>query len=112
MASVQAGPSTGNDALDPVVQRVVDSNPLLEAFGNAKTRRNDNSSRFGKYLQLQFDNSEASLMAYGDKNESKCKLAGSKGDVYLLEKPRIVAHDPEERTYHIVSILLSFEASE
>jgi myosin-5 len=103
MASVQAGPSTGGDELDPVVQRVVDSNPLLEAFGNAKTRRNDNSSRFGKYLQLQFDNSEAGLMAFGGKTESKCKLAGSKCDVYLLEKPRVVNHDPEERTYHIVS---------
>lgn len=104
MASVQAGPHIAKgSALDPVVQRVVDSNPLLEAFGNAKTRRNDNSSRFGKYLQLQFDNSEASLMAYGENTESKCKLAGSKCDVYLLEKPRVVGHDPEERTYHIVS---------
>lgn len=104
MASVQAGPKAASgDALDPVVQRVVDSNPLLESFGNAKTRRNDNSSRFGKYLLLQFDNSEAKLMTLGVKDESKCKLAGSKCEVYLLEKPRIVAHDPEERTYHIVS---------
>ena len=108
MASVQEGPKgSKKGGLDPVVQRVVDSNPLLEAFGNAKTRRNDNSSRFGKYLQLQFDNSEAGIMAFGDKSESKCKLAGSKCDVYLLEKNRIIQHDSEERTYHIFYQLLS-----
>lgn len=113
MASVQKGPaSKGNDdKLDPVVQRVVDSNPLLEAFGNAKTRRNDNSSRFGKYLQLQFDSSEASLMAFGSKNESKCKLAGSKCDVYLLEKNRVTVHDAEERTYHIFYQILAADQS-
>ena len=112
MASVQKGPSSSSssDKLDPVVQRVVDSNPLLEAFGNAKTRRNDNSSRFGKYLQLQFDNSEASLMAYGSKTESKCRLAGSKCDVYLLEKNRVTVHDDEERTYHIFYQLLAADS--
>jgi myosin-5 len=108
MASVQKGPSkAGDSGLDPVVQRVVDSNPLLEAFGNAKTRRNDNSSRFGKYLQLQFDNSEAGVMAFGDKSESKCKLAGSICEVYLLEKNRIIGHDTEERTYHMFYQLLA-----
>jgi len=113
MASVQSGPTGAHgDALDPVVQRVVESNPLLEAFGNAKTRRNDNSSRFGKYLQLQFDNSQASLMAFGDKKESKCKLAGSKCDVYLLEKNRVVGHDSEERTYHIFYQILAAPDSE
>ena len=113
MASVQKGKSSSSgDDLDPVVRRVVESNPLLEAFGNAKTRRNDNSSRFGKYLQLQFDNSEASLMGFGDKSVSKCKLAGSKCDVYLLEKNRIVGHDAEERTYHIFYQILAASDSE
>ena len=108
MASVQKGPAKASDTgLDPVVQRVVESNPLLEAFGNAKTRRNDNSSRFGKYLQLQFDNSEAGAMAFGDKSVSKCKLAGSICEVYLLEKNRITYHDSEERTYHMFYQLLS-----
>lgn len=113
MASVQEGPKGSHGGgLDPVVQRVVDSNPLLEAFGNAKTRRNDNSSRFGKYLQLQFDTSQAALMAFGDKSESKCRLAGSKCEVYLLEKNRVVGHDTEERTYHIFYQLLSAPDSE
>ena len=108
MASVQKGPSKpGDSGLDPVVQRVVDSNPLLEAFGNASTRRNDNSSRFGKYLQLQFDNSEAGVMAFGNKSESKCKLAGSICEVYLLEKNRIIGHDADERTYHIFYQLMA-----
>lgn len=108
IASVQKGPSASckSDELDPVVRRVVEANPLLEAFGNAKTRRNDNSSRFGKYLQLQFDNHEAAVMQH-DRSKSKCLLAGSNCDVYLLEKNRVVSHDPEERTYHIFYQLLA-----
>jgi myosin-5 len=87
-----------------VVQRVLDSNPLLEAFGNAKTRRNDNSSRFGKYVQLQFqrpskDISTASIVPG--------TLAGSYCQVYLLEKSRVVHHDTQERTFHIFHQLLA-----
>jgi myosin-5 len=112
MASVQNGPSQGGgDELDPVVKRVVESNPLLEAFGNAKTRRNDNSSRFGKYLQLQFDNNSGAS-SFGPKTETQCKLAGSVCDVYLLEKNRVVGHDTEERTYHIFYQLLAAPDSE
>ena len=107
MASVQRGPQkidllrgdTASAHLDPVVQRVVESNPLLEAFGNASTRRNDNSSRFGKYLQLQFDNRNKGGMA--STASSNCKLAGSKCEVYLLEKNRVTVHDEKERTFHI-----------
>ena len=80
-----------------VITRVVDSNPLLEAFGNAKTRRNDNSSRFGKYIQLQFDQHDG----------SRVTLAGSTCDVYLLEKSRVVRHEPEERTFHIFYQILA-----
>ena len=87
---------------DPVVERIVDSNPLLEAFGNAKTRRNDNSSRFGKYLQLQFEKGVKS-----DMGRRRSKLVGSKCEVYLLEKNRVVGHDAEERTFHIFYQLLA-----
>jgi len=77
-----------------VVQRIIDSNPLLEAFGNAPTRRNDNSSRFGKYLQLQF-------------SPENQELIGSQCQVYLLEKSRVVQHCPEERSFHIFYQLLA-----
>jgi len=101
IASVQKGPSSKaskDEGVNAVVQRVVDSNPLLESFGNAKTRRNDNSSRFGKYIQLQFDRDVNVPVGQAVPH---CKIAGSKCEVYLLEKSRIVSHDESERTYHI-----------
>eukprot|EP00980_Cylindrotheca_fusiformis_P010369 scaffold2306_cov132-Cylindrotheca_fusiformis.AAC.4 len=97
LASVQKGPNAEIGDMDnAIVQRVLDSNPLLEAFGNAQTLRNDNSSRFGKFLQLQFD-----------RQPGKCVLAGSKCEVYLLEKSRVTLHHVEERTYHIFYQLLA-----
>lgn len=108
IASVQAGPGSKHKKANKVVQRVVESNPLLEAFGNAKTRRNDNSSRFGKYIQLQFDRGDASV----GERIPPCMLAGSKCDVYLLEKTRIVQHDENERTYHIFYQILAAEDSD
>ena len=108
IARVQQGPMNPSYYTydeNPVVRRVVESNPLLEAFGNAKTRRNDNSSRFGKYLQLQFDKSR--------RNDSGMPtLVGSKCDVYLLEKNRAIGHDPEERNFHIFYQLLASDNKE
>ena len=71
-----------------IAQKILDANPLMEAFGNAKTLRNDNSSRFGKLIQLQFD-------------EVKANLVGSNVDTYLLEKARIIHQAKGERNYHI-----------
>ncbi|TMW58494.1 hypothetical protein Poli38472_010053 [Pythium oligandrum] len=76
-----------------IVEKVLKSNPLLEAFGNAKTIRNDNSSRFGKFTQLQF-------------NGEHC-LIGAECRHYLLEKSRVVAQAPGERNYHIFYQLVS-----
>ena len=104
MASLQRGPvkATGEAYSSPVVTRIVDSNPLLEGFGNAKTRRNDNSSRFGKYINLQFSR-QPSVPGQVD----ICALAGSKCNVYLLEKSRIVGHDETEGAYHIFYQILN-----
>lgn len=71
-----------------VAQRVLEANPLMEAFGNAKTLRNDNSSRFGKLIELEFENKSTRLM-------------GAAIDVYLLEKARVVHQQDGERNYHI-----------
>mmetsp|Transcript_10923 Transcript_10923/g.25862 ORF Transcript_10923/g.25862 Transcript_10923/m.25862 type:complete len:1131 (+) Transcript_10923:168-3560(+) len=101
MASCQQGPKATGTEMSPIVLRILESNPLLEAFGNAKTSRNDNSSRFGKYIQLQFDMGDKSQQEFRSRTEATCILAGNKCDAYLLEKNRVVTHAPEERTYHI-----------
>ena len=76
-----------------VEKRVLDSNPILEAFGNAKTLRNENSSRFGKFIALQFN--------------SRGELIGAKINVYLLEKVRVGTQQEGERNYHIFYQLLA-----
>jgi myosin V len=115
IASVQRGrqhllnatTTNNNQFQSPIVQRVLDSNPLLEAFGNAKTVRNDNSSRFGKYIQLQFDAEDPVQAAYAGRSLPACTLAGSKSEVYLLEKSRVCMHEADERTFHIFYQLLA-----
>ncbi|KDO23243.1 hypothetical protein SPRG_20988 [Saprolegnia parasitica CBS 223.65] len=78
---------------DSTIEKIIHVSPLLESFGNAKTVRNDNSSRFGKFTQLQFD--------------ANGTLVGAKCNTYLLEKTRVVSHEPQERNYHIFYQLLA-----
>ncbi|KAK2195809.1 bifunctional IQ motif [Babesia duncani] len=82
----------------PIQQRVLQSNPLLETFGNASTLRNANSSRFGKFIELQFQK----------ESPIKSKLCGAKIETYLLEKVRVCQQLEGERNYHIFHQL--FEA--
>ena len=79
--------SSGGEANLDIMDRVLQSNPILEAFGNARTLRNDNSSRFGKFIELGFSRSG--------------QLLGAKVDTYLLEKVRLGFHASGERNYHI-----------
>uniref|UniRef100_A0A8C7DTJ1 Myosin motor domain-containing protein n=1 Tax=Naja naja TaxID=35670 RepID=A0A8C7DTJ1_NAJNA len=73
--------------------QIIEANPAMEAFGNAKTLRNDNSSRFGKFIRIHFGPSG--------------KLASADIDIYLLEKSRVIFQQPGERSYHIYYQILS-----
>lgn len=71
----------------------MNTNPVLEAFGNSRTARNDNSSRFGKYIKLYFDKSDGLCL-------------GAKIQNYLLEKSRVIGCTNVERNYHIFFFMM------
>lgn len=96
-----------NGSADMTVRRVLESSPVFEAFGNAKTLRNDNSSRFGKFTQLQFRVEQAEEAARQGRSIPLCQLAGSFCVTYLLEKSRVVSHSMGERNYHIFYQLMA-----
>jgi myosin-1 len=76
-----------NSSIQEIKDMVLATNPLLESFGNAKTLRNNNSSRFGKYLEIHFN-------AQGEP-------VGANINNYLLEKTRVVGQITNERNFHI-----------
>lgn len=84
--------------MSEVEEAVLATNPIMEAFGNAKTTRNDNSSRFGKYIEIQF---------YKDDSTGRVKICGAKTRTYLLERSRLVFQPKTERNYHIFYQLCS-----
>jgi myosin-5 len=83
---------------DHVADRVLESNPILESFGNARTMRNDNSSRFGKFIQMAFD--------------AKGALVGAQIATYLLEKVRLAQQGPGERNFHVFYQMMAGASAE
>uniref|UniRef100_A0A4W6E9M2 Osteoclast-stimulating factor 1 n=1 Tax=Lates calcarifer TaxID=8187 RepID=A0A4W6E9M2_LATCA len=90
--------SGGGPKVQHVKDIILQSNPLLEAFGNAKTLRNNNSSRFGKYFEIQFS--------------SGGEPDGGKISNFLLEKSRVVMRNPGERSFHIFYQLIEGASGE
>ncbi|XP_037131844.1 myosin-7 isoform X2 [Syngnathus acus] len=95
-ASIAAGSGkkeTGSEKKGTLEDQIIQANPALEAFGNAKTIRNDNSSRFGKFIRIHF--------------AASGKLASADIETYLLEKSRVTFQLKAERDYHIFYQILS-----
>ncbi|XP_038717473.1 myosin-11 isoform X2 [Tripterygium wilfordii] len=81
-----------------VEQKVLESNPVLEAFGNAKTVKNNNSSRFGKFVEIQFD--------------KRGRISGAAIRTYLLERSRVCQISDPERNYHCFYLLCAAPTEE
>ena len=80
--------SGGLAGLDELPRKIMNSNTIFEAIGNAATTNNDNSSRFGKFVRLLFD--------------GKGAVCGARISTYLLEKSRLVLQCPQERNFHVL----------
>lgn len=84
--------SAKSPALGLLERQILQANPILEAFGNAQTQRNNNSSRFGKFVRISFTRDST--------------IAGANIDWYLLEKSRVTARHEAERSFHVFYQLL------
>jgi myosin protein heavy chain len=91
--SGSGGSLTAKGRLGLLERQIIQANPILEAFGNAQTQRNNNSSRFGKFICISF--------------APDGSISGANIDWYLLEKSRVVVRSPAERNFHVFYQLMS-----
>ena len=84
---------TAKGRLGLLERQILQANPILEAFGNAQTQRNNNSSRFGKFVRIMF--------------APDGSIAGANIDWYLLEKSRVVVRSEAERSFHVFYQLMA-----
>ena len=87
-ANANANPNANDSKTSSIQSKIIHANPIVEAFGNAKTIKNDNSSRFGKFIKLYFDNNSN-------------HICGGTIETFLLEKVRVIKQNGGERNFHI-----------
>jgi myosin heavy chain 9/10/11/14 len=92
-SSGSASHLTAKGRLGLLERQILQANPILEAFGNAQTQRNNNSSRFGKFVRITF--------------APDGSIAGANIDWYLLEKSRVVIRSEAERSFHVFYQLMA-----
>jgi myosin heavy subunit len=87
-------------------EKLIQMSPILESFGNAKTSRNSNSSRFGKFMKLLYQNTPPVANQSGSTKPASLELMGAAIETYLLEKSRVVYQNEGEQNFHIFYSLL------